>query len=96
MQNIDIIEKMGLLENINIYYHIKMCIETLMSGRTEIEKAISSHYKSPIFLEDKEINNVLKFSKIFSDENKYKYVIGYLDNDYKIKQLHIMLAKVST
>lgn len=49
MQNIDIIEKMGLLENINIYYHIKMCIETLMSGRTEIEKAISSHYKSPIF-----------------------------------------------
>ena len=49
MQNIDLIEKIGPLKNINIYYHIKMCIETLISGGTEIEKAILSHYKSPIF-----------------------------------------------
>ena len=30
-----------------------------------------------------------------SGEKSYKYFIGYLYNDYKVKQLHIMLPKIS-
>ena len=34
-------------------------------------------------------------NKIFSGEKNHKYFIGYLDDDYKIKPLHIMLTKMS-
>ena len=49
--------------------------------------------KSPIFLED--IDNVLVCNKIFLGERNYKYFIGYLCDDYKIKPLHIMLPKTN-
>ena len=32
---------------------------------------------------------------ISSSEKNYKYFIGYLYNDYKVKPLHIMLPKTS-
>ena len=40
-----------------------------------------------------DINNVLLSKKISSREENYKYFIGYLYDDYKIKLLHIMLPK---
>ena len=33
--------------------------------------------------------------KISSDRKNYKYFIGYLYNDHKVKSLHIMLPKKS-
>ena len=47
------------------------------------------------FLEDEDIENVLGSSKISPSEKNYKYFIGYLFNDYKIKPLCIMLSKTS-
>ena len=52
-------------------------------------------YKSPIFLEDVDIDNVLVSDKISSGKRNYRYFIGYLYDDYKIKPLHIMLPKTS-
>ena len=50
-------------------------------------------YNSP-FLEDVEIDNILMSKKISSDKKKnYKYFIGYMSHDYKIKPLHVMLPK---
>ena len=48
-----------------------------------------------LFLEDLDIENILVSSKIFSSGKNYKYFIGYLYDDYKIKPLHIMLPKGS-
>ena len=48
------------------------------------------------FSEDVEIINVLVSNKISSGKKirmLYKYFIGYLHDDYKIKPLHIMLPK---
>ena len=44
-----------------------------------------------MFLEDVDIEKVLVSNKISSGEKNYKYVIGYLCDDYKVKLLHIML-----
>ena len=35
------------------------------------------------------------YYKISFDEKNYKYFIGYLHNDDKVKSLHIMLSKTS-
>ena len=52
-------------------------------------------HKSPMFLEDVDIEKVLVSEKISSGEKNYKYFIDYLYNDYKVKSLHIMLPKMS-
>ena len=49
-----------------------------------------------IFLEDADFENILISKKISSNEKSYKYFIGYLYHDYKVKTLHIMLPKKST
>ena len=55
----------------------------------KLEKHIFHRYNSPIF--DKlDIKNVLVSNKT-SGEKIYKYFIDYLYDDYKIKQLHIIL-----
>ena len=41
------------------------------------------------------IEKVLVSNKISFGEKNYKYFIGYLYNDYKVKPLHIMLPKTS-
>ena len=51
--------------------------------------------KTPLFLEGVDTDNVLLSNKIFSSEKSYKYFIGYLDDNLKIKLLHIMLPKTS-
>ena len=48
------------------------------------------------FKKDVRIEKVLASNKIPSGENNYKYFIGYLYDDYKVKPLHILLPKTST
>ena len=47
-------------------------------------------------MEHVDIEKVLVSNKISSGEKNYKYFIGYLHNDYKVKPLHIILPKTST
>ena len=44
---------------------------------------------------DVDIEKVLVSRKISSGEKNYKYHIGYLYNDHKVKPLHLMLPKTS-
>ena len=50
---------------------------------------------TPIFLEDVDIEKILASNKILFGEKNYKYFIGYLYNDDRIKPLHMMLSKTS-
>ena len=71
--------------------------EILMLGDIQIEKNKFYHHKSPIFLQDVDIEKILVSNKISSDEKNYKYFIGCLYNDYKVKPLHIYcFQKMST
>ena len=47
--------------------------------------------KSPVFLKDIDIEKTIISKKISSGEENYKYFIGDLYNDHKVKTLHIML-----
>ena len=51
--------------------------------------------KIPIFLKVVDIEKVLVSNKISFDEENYKYFIGYLHNDDKVKPLNIMLPETS-
>ena len=75
---------------------MKMGKQVLTFGDTEIEKDKCYRHKSPIFLEDVDIEKKLVSNKISSDEKNYKYFICYFYNDYKVKPIHIMLSKMST
>ena len=46
-------------------------------------------------LTDKDVEKVLVSYKISFSEKNYKYFIGYLDDDYKVKPLHIVPLKTS-
>ena len=78
-----------------IISYIKIGKEILIFGDIEIEKNKFCHHKTSIFLKDVDIEKVLVPNKISFDEKNYKYFIGYLDNDNKVKPLHIMLPKTS-
>ena len=67
--------------------------EILTFGKIETEKNKFHRYRSPIYLEDIDIENVLVSNKIFSGGNNYKYFIGYFCGNYKIKPLHVILPK---
>ena len=47
-------------------------------------------------IRDVDIEKVYVSNKISFGEKNYKYFIGYLYNDNKVKPLHIMLPKIST
>ena len=49
--------------------------------------------KAPFILKDVDIEKILVSNKISFSEKNYKYFIGYLYNDNKVKPLHIMLPK---
>ena len=66
-----------------------------MFGDIEIEKNKFYRNKIPIFLKDVDIEKVLVSNKTSVGGKNYKYLIGYLYNDNKIKPLHIMLPKTS-
>ena len=56
-------------------------------GDTEIDFFC---HKSPIFLKDVDIEKVLVSHEISYGEKYYKYFIGYLYNNHKLKPLHMM------
>ena len=53
------------------------------------------HHKTPILLRDVHTEKVLVSTKSFLCEKNYKYFIGCLYNDSKVKPIHIMLPKTS-
>ena len=54
------------------------------------------HSKTPTSLKDVDIKKVLVSNKISFGEKNYKYFIGYLYDNHKVKSLHIMLPKTSS
>ena len=75
---------------------MKMGKEVLTFRDMEIEKKNKFyHHKSPIFLEDLDIEKALVSNKIYLGEKNYKYFIGYFYIDHRVKPLHIMLPKTS-
>ena len=48
-----------------------------------------------LFLKNVDIEKILVSNKISFGEENYKYSIGYLYNDNKVKPLHIMLPKIA-
>ena len=72
-----------------------MVEEIVTFGDIEIEKHNFHSYESPTFLEDVDSNNASVSNKISSGEKNYKYFIDYMQDDYKIKPLKIMLPKTS-
>ena len=69
--------------------------EILTFDNIEIEKNKFYRNKTPIFLSDVNIEKALVSHKISFGEKNYKYFIGYLYNDHKVKPFHIMLPKTS-
>ena len=47
------------------------------------------------YVEDVDIEEVLVSNKISSGGKSYKYFVGYLYNNHKVKPLHKMLSKTS-
>ena len=72
-----------------------MSKEIIAFGNIEIEKRKFYHRKNLILLGDVDINNIPISNMVSSGEKMYKYFIGYKDDDYKIKPLHIMFPKTS-
>ena len=79
----------------NVFSYIKMGKEILTFDKIETEKNKFYHHKTPILGGDVDIVTVLVSKKISFGENKYKYFIGYLYNNHKVKPLHIMLRKTT-
>ena len=68
--------------------------EILTFGDIEIEKK-NYHHKILVPLRNINTAKELVSYKIYFGEKNYKYFIGYLYNNHKIKPLHIMLPKTS-
>ena len=67
----------------------------LTFGDIEIEKNEFYPNKILIPLRDVDIEKVSVSNKISFCEKNYKYFIGYLHNDKKVKPLHIIIPKTS-
>ena len=74
---------------------IKMGKEILTFEDIEFEKNRFYCNQTPVLLRDIDTEEVLVSTKISVGEKNYKYFIGYLYNDNKVKPLHIMLPKTS-
>ena len=72
-----------------------MAKEIVTFGYIETEKSRCYLNKSPIFLNDVDIEKVLVSKKIFFVKKRYKTFNDYLYNNHKVKPLHIMLHKTS-
>ena len=67
MQNIDLTENwLNITKHSNLLSYVKMGKEILTFGDTEIEKHKFYHYKSPTFLLDVDIENILVSNNISS------------------------------
>ena len=69
--------------------------EILTFGDNEIEKNKFYRNKTAIFKKVVDIEKVLVSNKISFGKINYKYFIGYLYNNDKVKPLNIMLPKTS-
>ena len=69
--------------------------EILIFPDIEMEKYKFYRHKSPTFVEDVDTEKVLVYNKISSGEKNYKYFIGHLYNDYKVKTIYVILSKIS-
>ena len=74
--------------------HIKMGKEILTFPDTEIQKE-NYHHKIHILSKDVHVGKLSVTNKISSGKKDYKYFIGYLYNDHKVKPLYIMLPNTS-
>ena len=59
----------------------------------DIEKNKFYRNNTSIFLKDVDIEKVLVPNRISFGEKNHKCFTGYLNNDHKVKPLHIMLPK---
>ena len=84
---------MSIIKHKNLLSHIKIGKEILTFRNIEIEKNKFYCNKIPSFLKDVDIEKVLVSNKISFGEKNYKYFIGYLYNDNKVKPLHKMLLQ---
>ena len=71
-----------------------MSKETIAFGNFEIKKF--HHRINLIFLEDVDNNNIQVSSIVSFGEENHKCLMGYKDDDYKIKPLFIILPKTSS
>ena len=71
-----------------------MSKEILPFDDIQIEKNKLYHHKAPILLGDVDIEKVVP-DKISFGEKNYKYFIGYLYDNHKVKPLYIMLPKTT-
>ena len=74
---------------------MKMGKKSWTFGNIRIEKSKFYCNKTPIFLKDVDIARVLVSNKISFGKKNYKYFIGCLYNDNRVKPLDIMLPKAS-
>ena len=91
MQIVDLAKKKWkIIKDENLSSRIKTRKEILAFGNIKIikKKTLPS---SVYFLGDVDIEKVLASNKISFGEKTYKYFIGYLYDNHKVKQLHIML-----
>ena len=77
----------------NLLSRIKFGKELL--GTLKLKKSKFYRHKASIFLKDVDVEKVLVSNKISFGEKNYKYFIGYLYNDNKVKLLHMKLPKTS-
>ena len=59
-----------------------MVKEIITFGDIEIEKHKSHRYKSEIFLDDWDINNIQVYSIFSLGEKSYRYFTGYTGDEY--------------
>ena len=90
MQNADLTKKIRTLQNRKIQKWAKKFLRLVI---LKLKK--NYRHKSPVPLRDVDIEKELVSNKIYLGEKSYKYFIGYLYNDHKIKPLHILLPKAS-
>ena len=95
MQIAELTTKSETLKNTKNSSYIKMGEEILRFGDIETEKNEFYCHKTPIFLEDADLEKVLVSNKISFGEKNYKHFFGYLCCDNKVKPLHIMVPKTS-
>ena len=69
-----------------IYFHIQNWVKKFLKF---------GDIETPIFSKDIDTEKVLVSNEIYFGEENYRYFIGYLDNDHKVKSLHTMLHKTS-
>ena len=68
--------------------------ETITFGENGVEIRKLHRYKNTIFLQDVDIDNTLISNRISSGQKNFKYIVGYVNNDYEIKPFSITLPKI--